>query len=114
MIFGGWIQDSYNKRTILLCSSAGAVVLYLCTALLVTVHLFNFSSAVVIAFLMGLRSGLAGNVSNMMLRSFIPAKLLPKAISVNGVRDSTIGFAGEPVGGVLLQLGKSVPYFSAV
>lgn len=106
-IFGGWLQDAINKRTLVIWSAVVGAALFLTGAALIATGSFNLFSAIVLAFLLGLRSGLAGTTTNVMLRSFIPTKLLPKAISVGQARDSVIEFAGTPVGGFLLEIGNA-------
>lgn len=109
-IFGGWLQDAINKRTLVIWSAVVGAALFLTGAVLIATGSFNLFSAIVLAVLLGLRAGLTGTTTNVMLRSFIPPKLLPKAISVGQARDSVIEFAGTPVGGFLLEIGNAFPY----
>ncbi|MDR6940102.1 putative membrane protein [Arcanobacterium hippocoleae] len=96
----------------MLCSSFAGFLIFLSGALLLITGFFNLITAAILAFALGIRTGLAGSVTNMMLRSFIPANLLPKAISVNQARDSVVQLGGEPLGGFLLELGKPIPYLT--
>lgn len=113
-LFGGWLQDTVNKRTLIVWSSFAGIVLFAAGVALLATSRFNFATAATLAFLLGFRAGLSGTVTNVMLRSFIPPTLLPKAISVGQARDSVVEFVGAPVGGFLLDLGKVVPFLTNV
>lgn len=113
-IFGGWLQDTINKRTIVIWSSLAGVVLFLAGVILLATGNFNLITATTLAIFFGIRAGLSGTTTNVMLRSFIPADLLPKAISVGQARDSVIEFGGAPLGAFLLDMGKIFPYLGNV
>ena len=107
---GGVIQDRYDRRSIVLIASLVGVVLWAAGAILVFTGYFDFWIAAILSALLGIRGGLAGNTTNLMLRTLIPPRLLPKAVAVNTGRDAVIEFGGAPVGGLLLDLGRAIPF----
>lgn len=109
-LFGGWVQDRYDRRKITFWFSlSGAFIYGLAVALLVTGH-FNLVPAALLSIALGVRAGFCFGITNIMLRSFLPASVLPKAIAVNEGRDSVIEFGVGPVAGLLLQIGRAIPY----
>ena len=109
-VFGGWLQDTINKRSLVILSSVAGMALFISGVLLLATGQFTFITASALACLLGLRAGLVGSTTNVMLRSFIPASLLPKAIAVNQARDASIEFLGPPAAGFLLEVGRAFPF----
>ncbi|VEI13330.1 MFS transporter [Trueperella bialowiezensis] len=108
--FGGWYQDRFDRKKIAISHGLlGAFWYGLAIVLLITGN-FTFVSAMILAIGLGIRSGLGGNVTDVMLRSFLPANILPKAISVGQARDAVVEFTGPPIAGFLLGVGKILPY----
>lgn len=109
-LFGGWVQDVYDRRKIALWNGITGIILYSTAIVLLWTNTFSFVTASALAFALGIRGGICANVTNVMLRAFLPSRILPKAISVNQARDALIEFGISPVAGALLQLGRVVPY----
>ncbi|MDO4413138.1 MFS transporter [Cutibacterium sp.] len=109
-ILGGWIQDAWDRRKVAFWNGISGIVLYAAGIVLLSTDTFTFVTASILAFALGIRSGLCANVTNVMLRAFIPGNILPKAISVNQARDAVIEFGTSPFAGALLQLGYIFPY----
>lgn len=109
-IFGGWVQDVWDRRKLARWNGATGVVIYGAAVALLLTGTFNFATASALAVALGIRAGLCANVTNVMLRAFLPGSVLPKAISVNQARDALIEFGTAPFAGALLQLGAAFPY----
>lgn len=109
-IFGGWIQDVLDRRKVARWNGATGVLIYGTGIALLLTDTFNFATASALAVALGIRAGLCANVTNVMLRAFLPGGILPKAISVNQARDAVIEFGTAPFAGALLQLGSAFPY----
>lgn len=109
-IFGGWVLDAYDRRKVARWSGISGVIIYSSAVAMLLTDTFTFATASILALAVGVRSGLAANVTNVMLRAFIPGQILPKAISVNQARDAVIEFGIAPFAGALLQLGRALPY----
>lgn len=112
--FGGWMQDSFDRRKLALWLGATGVVLFLIGVLLLATDSFTFTTASILAVALGVRGGLLSGVTDIMLRAFVPAAVLPKAMSVNQARDAVFEFGVAPVAGVLLELGRVFPWVANI
>ncbi|QOR47119.1 MFS transporter [Trueperella pecoris] len=108
--FGGWVQDFFDRRTVAIWCAITGIVLFAVGALLLAMNTFTFLTASIFAVAIGVRAGLTGGVTNIMLRAFIEPHLLSRAMSVNQARDAVVEFGVAPFAGALLQLGRVFPW----
>ncbi|MBW3083751.1 MFS transporter [Bifidobacterium phasiani] len=113
MIPGGVLQDRFDRRALMIWWGISGVAL--CALALTSINGSGISWPVlaVVACALGIRDGLLGNTSNAMLRGIVPDEQLPKAMSLNSARDSLIGLIGSPLSGLLLTLGRAVPFITS-
>ena len=109
---GGLLQDRCDRRMLLLIWSATGVLLFGGAGLLGRMGWLGVAGLMVLAILLGLRSGLLGNTSNAMLRGVVPDRELARAMSLNSARDAVINLASDPISGMLMHMGNTVPLLS--
>ena len=109
---GGLLQDRCDRRMLLLIWSATGVLLFGGAGLLGRMGWLGVAGLMVLAILLGLRSGLLGNTSNAMLRGVVPDRELARAMSFNSARDAVINLASDPISGMLMHMGNTVPLLS--
>ena len=110
---GGVIQDRFDRRRLLLIWGFTGVVLFSLFSGLGEAGWLGIISMVVFSALMGLRLGLLGNTSNVMLRGIVPDDQLPTALSLNNGRDALINVIGQPLSGLLMGIGSMIPLFTS-
>ena len=111
-LFGGSLQDAMDRRKLLVINGVAGLLIYSWACLFLYFDWFTFTAAIILAILQGLRSGLTGGVSNLLLRDVVPSEQLPQAMAVNQGRDAAIEFGGAPVGGLLLGISRVFPFLT--
>ena len=106
---GGYVQDTVDRRTLMIAYDVVGVAVFALAGAALGFTSLGFWALVLLAVVLGCRTGLLGGTSNAMLRGIVPDQDLPKAMSLNYSRDSVIDLAGAPVGGALMVLGAWVP-----
>ena len=110
MIPGGVVQDTYDRRKLMIWWGGSGVALCALAALSLSGAGAGWPVLVAVACLLGVRDGIVGNTSNAMLRGVVPDEQLPHAMSLNSARDSLVGLIGGPCAGLLLAVGRVVPF----
>lgn len=106
---GGVITDRYDrKRLVILWAASGALLLAAATYLDLT-GLLTWKFVLLLATLLGVRAGLLGQTSNAMLRGVVSDDLLPRAMSLNSARDSTVNLISGPFSGLLMTCSQMLP-----
>ncbi|WP_058233844.1 MFS transporter [Devriesea agamarum] len=119
MPVGGWLQDRWDRRMLLALWGVSGILLFAFAVLAVLWLPTSTWQWLALAVLFGLRSGILGSVSNVLLRSVVSAKDLPNAMAMQDGRDAALSMAGPPIGGVLLSISYWLPFavgviFSAI
>lgn len=107
---GGAVVDRYNRRLLLLVSAVAGASTYLGMLALYLLDALSVPALLLISGVSGIRAGLFGSITDVCLKSVVPARDLSSAFAVNIGRDSTIGLVGGPVGGVLFSVGRIIPF----
>ena len=110
---GGIVIDRYDRRRLLVIWGVGGFVIYAAAAALGAAGLLVFPVLLVVAALIGARSGLLGGTSNVMLRGVVADRDLPEAMSLNQGRDAVLELSGSPLGGALMQLDRYAPFWAS-
>ena len=110
MIPGGVVQDTYDRRKLMIWWGGSGAALCALAAFSLSGPGFGWPVLVAVACLLGVRDGIVGNTSNAMLRGVVPDEQLPHAMSLNSARDSLVGLIGGPCAGLLLAVGRTVPF----
>jgi MFS family permease len=106
---GGVIQDRYDRKTLMLLWGISGVILFACATAADIAGALNWAMLVLLVVLLGIRAGLLGGTSNAMLRGIVADEQLPRAMSLNSARDSTVTLIGGPISGFLMALGRAMP-----
>lgn len=110
---GGVVQDRFDRRKLMIIFGLSGCVIFGGAALLeVATSLTSALASIVLivfAVILGMRTGLLGGTSNVMLRGIVPDELLPKAMSLNSGRDAAADLLGSPIGGMLISVGRWCP-----
>lgn len=125
-LIGGVVQDRYDRKALMMVWGLSGFVLYGVSAALIVVAIGSGSASdaarplasapwavgamILLVLLFSVRDGLLENTSNAMLRGVVPDADLPHAMAVNDARDSTVTLVGGPFGGMLMALGRAVPF----
>ncbi|KAA8818613.1 MFS transporter [Bifidobacterium vespertilionis] len=106
---GGYLQDRYDrKKLMVIFGMIGFVMFAGCSAMLALSPL-GYAALIILALVLGTRTGLLGSTSNTMLRGLVPDAQLPKVMSMNYSRDSAIDLIGAPISSALMMIGNWVP-----
>ncbi|KAB5608130.1 MFS transporter [Bifidobacterium jacchi] len=114
MLVGGMLQDTFDRRRLLMIQGLMGFVIYGAIAGLYQANMLGLPVLMVIAVLLGVRSGLFGGTTNSMLRGVVADEDLPIAISLNNGRDAAIEVAGGPLGGLLMGISKALPVWACM
>lgn len=108
-IIGGVVVDRYNRKKLLLISTALGTVIFTVFSLWVALIGFSFVMLVSLAVVTGIRSGILGSVSNVLLRNVVDPKELPRAISINQGRDAVVEIIASPLSGFIIGIKAIIP-----
>lgn len=110
---GGVLQDRRDRKLLMILWGGTGLALFGCAALMQGMGWLTTPAIVMVAMLMGVRGGLLQDASNTMLRGLVPDDALPKVLSMNDARDSTVSLLGGPVTGVLMTISSACPLLAS-
>lgn len=108
-LIGGVLIDRYDRRFLLLLSSALGAAIFAVFATWAGVFGISFALLLLLAFVSGVKSGLLGNTSNILLRDVVSKGDLPRAMSINQGRDGAVEILGSPLSGFLISIHAVAP-----
>lgn len=111
-LFGGYLTDHYERRKLLIFSTSFSTVVYLVAVIWLSFNTVTWSFLVLVAVASAIWFGLFSQVSNVFLRNLVAKEELPKAISVNQMRDGVVELSSGPLAGFLLSLGAIFPFIT--
>ncbi|HUC04093.1 MAG TPA: MFS transporter [Acidimicrobiales bacterium] len=106
----GEIADRRDRRSVMILADAVRVAAVGSLATMVLAHAVEFWTIPVIAFVEGCGAALFGAAAPGALRAIVPREQLPVAVSMRTGRNALVRLVGPPVGGVLYQLARAVPF----
>lgn len=106
----GVLADRVDRRRLMLVSSGSGALLYAVLATLTFTGALTLPLLVLGAFVTGVGAGLFGPAEMAAIRTVVPREDLPTALSQNQARQHVAGLVGGPLGGLLLGLGRAVPF----
>lgn len=110
MVPGGILGDRVDRKKMLVYSGLIGIALAALITIAIANHSASFGILAAFGFLDQLRASVLGSAGGMMLRQVVPDRLLPRAAAVNEGRSAAIQLLGAPLGGLLLGVGKAVPF----
>lgn len=108
-IIGGVIIDRHDRRFLLLLSSALGAVIFAIFSLWAIAFGVTVGMLTALAIITGVKFGILGNTSNILLRDVVSKEELPEAMSINQGRDAAVEIAGSPLAGFLIGIKPVVP-----
>lgn len=109
-LMGGVIVDRYDRRKLLILSTLIGAVVYGITFIWGSLWGLNVVLLYAITVILGIKAGLLGNVSDILLREVVPPEELPVAMSLNQGRDATVSLLGSPLSGFLVTVSSVFPF----
>jgi MFS family permease len=114
-LIGGQAADRYDRRIILLCTSAARAVV---TASLLIVPTLPANAAIAwilgVAAATGALSAFSPAAATAILSQLVPRAALPQAIALNSLAFTTGAVIGPALGGVLYGFGAQTAYGAAL
>lgn len=110
VLLAGLAADRWNRKSLMVASDGVRVVaLAFLVATVSTGHVRLWEIAVV-AFVEGVGSSVFTTAQTGALRAVVPRSQLPAAAGAQEARRATVRLAGPSLGGVLFQIGRSLPF----
>lgn len=106
----GALVDRWDRRRVLLVADAGRAVALSSVVAALWLDRITIAQLMVVAFLEGTLFVFANLAEHAAVRQVVPAEQLPTALAQNEARVRGAGMAGQPLGGILFQLGRAVPF----
>jgi MFS family permease len=106
----GVLADRVNRKTIMLVCNAARAILLAGAAFAVAFAVAGVPLLVALAFLQGVFDVTHGLAETAAIRNVVPAGQLTAAMAANQGRSSAAAMLGRPLGGLLYELGRAVPF----
>ena len=107
---GGVVADRHNRRTLMIISGTIGLTIAMTLTLLQFTGSLTFWLLTVLNLLMSMRNGFFSSTSNAALTSVVDHRQMGQAMAANEARDSVVALSGGPLGGLLMGLGRAVPF----
>ncbi|GAB3980679.1 MFS transporter [Actinoallomurus acanthiterrae] len=109
-LFGGLVADRHSRRTVMIaCDAVSLTALLVFTATLLTGR-FSFLVAVGMCLVSGVAYGVFSVAETAAVSYVADGDRLPRALVLNQARSYGAGLSGPPLGGLLLGIGRAVPF----
>jgi MFS family permease len=106
----GVLADRFDRRRLMLCSSAAGVLVYAVLAVATLGGVLTIGGLVAGALVTGLAAGLYGPAEVSAVRDIVPQEQLPTALSQNQARQHVASLLGGPIGGLLYTVSRALPF----
>ncbi|GAA1151498.1 MFS family permease [Kitasatospora gansuensis] len=111
-LHGGALADRRDRRVILIAADAVRVLATLSVPAALWLDCFTVWHALLVAALIGATTAYAGPVRTLAVRSLVPGHQLRQALTQDEVRVNGAVLLGPPLAGLLLGLGRAVPFLA--
>ncbi|MGW4648276.1 MFS transporter [Kitasatospora sp. NPDC004289] len=109
-LHGGALADRRNRRVILIVSDAVRVLATLSVPAALWLGRLTVPHVLLVAAVLGATVAYAGPVRMLAVRSVVPPSQLRQALTQDEVRVNGASLLGPPLAGLLLGLGRAVPF----
>jgi MFS family permease len=106
----GALVDRWNRKAILLVCDAGRALSAGALAVMLALGHFFFLQVLVVAFLDGAFGVLFGPAESAAVKRVVARAQVRDAVARNQSRMQLAGLVGPPIGGVLLDAGRALPF----
>jgi len=108
----GALVDRWNRKTILVVCDVGRALSAGTFAVTLALGHFFFAQVLVVAFLEGALGVLFGPAEAAAVRRVVAPTQVRDAVARNQSRMQLAGLVGPPLGGVLLEIGRALPFLA--
>ncbi|WP_405017991.1 MFS transporter [Kitasatospora sp. NBC_00070] len=112
-LHGGALADRLDRRRILIVADTVRVLAALSVPAALWLDRFTVWHALLVAAVIGATIAYAGPVRTLAVRSLVPPAQLRQALTQDEVRANGAALLGPPLAGLLLGLGRTVPFLGA-
>lgn len=109
-VLTGVAADRWNRRRLMILADAIRVLAVGALAAAILSGHVGLWQIALVAFVEGTASVLFYAAQSGALRAVVPSPQLPDAVSTEVARESVVGVAGPPLGGVLFGFGRAIPF----
>ncbi|MER5862295.1 MFS transporter [Kitasatospora sp. NPDC002040] len=109
-LHGGALADRRDRRRILIAADTVRVLATGSVPVALWLDVFSVWQALLVAAVIGATIAYAGPVRTLAVRSLVPAPQLRQALTQDEVRINGAALLGPPLAGLLLGLGRAVPF----
>lgn len=109
-VFGGAYVDRTDKRRLMLACNAVRLLASVILCLLVAIGAGSIIGFCAAYCIVAVSTALYGPASATLVREIVPAESRTTAASLNQARQGAASILGPPVGGVLMGLGRALPF----
>ncbi|WP_051653131.1 MFS transporter [Kitasatospora cheerisanensis] len=113
-LHGGAVADRYDRRRILITADTVRLVTALSVAVALLAHRLTVPHTLLAAAVIGATMAYGGPSRMLALRAVVPPEQLRQALSQDELRVNGAALAGPPLAGLLLGLGRAVPFLATV
>ncbi|PJN23341.1 MFS transporter [Kitasatospora sp. CB02891] len=113
-LHGGAVADRHDRRRVLIVADAVRLLTALSVAVALLAHRLTVPHALLAAAAIGATMAYGGPARMLALRAVVPPEQLRQALSQDELRVNGAALAGPPLAGLLLGLGRAVPFLATV
>jgi MFS family permease len=108
----GWAADHWNRRALMIGSDALRAAAMAGLAISLAVGSIPFWVIPCVAFVEGIGATVFNAAQPGALRAVVPPEQLPAAAGAQSGRTAAVRIAGPPLGGVLFEAGRALPFLA--
>ncbi|MGA8113752.1 MAG: MFS transporter, partial [Actinocatenispora sp.] len=106
----GVLVDRWDRRIVMVVADTGRVLALASVPVALLVGHLTLGQLIIVSFVDGIGLVLFGLAENSSLPRVVPVTLLPAAIAQNEAKDRGAALVGKPLGGLLFEVGRAVPF----
>lgn len=110
MMAGGLLADRYARRRIVLATAPITLAVWALAAVAAALDFLSFPLLFVLACVAIVAASIGESSGEAILRNIVPAKIYPRALSLNFGRGAAIQVGSGPIGGLLLAISTAIPF----
>jgi MFS family permease len=111
-LLAGVAADRWNRKRVMILMDLVRVLMMASVVVALLLEKLTFAQIIIASFVEGTAFVFFNIAEVGALRSVVPARQLPDAAAAEQARFSIVTLAGPPLGGVLFQLGRSLPFLA--
>ncbi|MFJ5230713.1 MFS transporter [Kitasatospora sp. NPDC088391] len=113
-LHGGVVADRYDRRRVLILADSVRLLTALSVAVALLLHRLTVPHTLLAAAVIGATMAYGAPSRMLALRAVVPPEQLRQALSQDELRVNGAALAGPPLAGLLLGLGRAVPFLTTV